>query len=294
MVRAIWTGSISFGLVNVPVKVFSAVNQHDIRFNQFDKRGHRIHLKRVAEKTGREVEYKDIVKGYEVARGKFVMIDPEELDAYRPRTTRTIDIEDFVALEEIDPIYYEHTYYLAPASDEAGGAKAYQLLLESMERQKKVGIGKVVMRTKQYLAAIRPLDGVLAMSTMLFADEVVAKSEVPGIPKRKASVSDREVKLASQIIDSLTTDWKPERYKDTYRRQVLELIKRKAAGKEIVAREEEEPSSKVVDLMAALEESLAAAKRGRGRPAKKSAKRGGTKRGTTRSAARSNRTRKSA
>ena len=260
MARAIWTGSISFGLVNVPVKVYSAIHQQDIHFNQFDKNGNRIRNKRVSEKTGREVAYEDIVKGYEVSDGKYVMIEPEELEAFQPRTTRTIDIDDFVNLEDIDPIYFERTYYLAPADDN-GSSKAYSLLLQAMEKEQKVGIGKVVMRTKQYLAAIRPLNGVLAMSTMLFADEVVPKSEIPELPKRKSSVSDREVKMATQIIDSLTTEWKPSRYKDTYREQVLELIDKKAKGEEITVAEDEEEEAEVVDLMAALEASLAATKK---------------------------------
>jgi len=260
--RAIWTGSISFGLVNVPVKVYSAVRQQDVHFNQFDKKGNRIRNKRVSERTGREVAYEDIVKGYEISDGKYVMIDPEELEAFQPRTTRTIDIEDFVALEDIDPIYYEHTYWLAPASDEGGATKAYGLLLRAMEKQQKVGIGKVVMRTKQYLAAVRPLDGALALSTMLFADEVVPKSGIDDLPGRKPSVADRELKMATQIVDALTTDWKPDRYEDTYREQVLDLIRKKSKGQEIVVPEPEEEEAEVVDLMSALEASLAATKKG--------------------------------
>jgi DNA end-binding protein Ku len=259
MARAIWSGSISFGLVNVPVKVYSAIKQKDVHFSQFDPKGNKIRLKRVSEKSGKEVEYEDIKKGYEVTSGKFVMVDPEELEEVRPRTTRTVDIEDFVDLDEIDPIYYERTYYLAP--DGEGATKAYVLLLAAMEKKQKVGIGKVVMRTKQYLAAIRPFDGALAMSTMLFADEVVPKSEIKGLPQKR-SASDKELKLATQIVDSLTAVWDPKRYKDTYREQVLELIQQKAKGKEIVVQEEEAETGEVVDLMAALEASLKAARQG--------------------------------
>src|SRR5438094_1924119 len=155
MARAIWSGTISFGLVNVPVKLYSAVHAKDLQFHQFDPKGNRIHYKRVSEKTGREVDYSDIVKGYEVKKGQYVMVDPSELDSYRPESTRTIDISDFVDLDEIDPIYYENTYYLAP---DRKAEKPYALLLEAMEKKGKVAIGKVVMRTKQYLAAIRPMD----------------------------------------------------------------------------------------------------------------------------------------
>jgi DNA end-binding protein Ku len=263
MARAIWSGSISFGLVNVPVKLYSAVHQQDLQFHQFDKNGNRIKNKRVSEKTGREVDYSDIVKGYEVKKGQYVMVDPSELQSYRPESTKTIEIMDFVDLDDIDPIYYENTYYLA--SDGKGGQKAYALLLEALEKKGKVAIGKVVLRTKQYLAAIRPMDGTLAMSTMLFADEVVPSSEVDGAKGEKPSVSKREVDMAGQIIDSLSTDWDPSRYHDTYREQVLELLKKKAKGEEIVVEEPEAEEGQVLDLMAALEASLADAKRG-GKP----------------------------
>src|SRR5947207_5667940 len=187
MARAIWSGSISFGLVNVPVKLYSAVHQQDIHFSQLDKNGNHIRYKRVSEKTGKEIDYSDIVKGYEVKKGQWVMVDPDELADYKPEATKTIDISDFVALEEIDPIYYENTYYLAP--DGKGAAKPYNLLLEAMEKKGKAAIGKVVIRTKQYLAAIRPLDGVLALSTMRFADEVVSTSDVKnGSSGKEASV----------------------------------------------------------------------------------------------------------
>ena len=278
MARAIWSGSVSFGLVNVPVKLYSAVHQQDIHFSQFDKNGNHIRYKRVSEKTGKEVDYGDIVKGYEVKKGQFVMVDPDELAAYKPESTKTVDISDFVALDEIDPIYYENTYYLSP--DGKAAAKPYNLLLEAMDKQQKVAIGKVVLRTKQYLAAIRPVDGVLALSTMLFADEVVPASEVDGASGKDSSVSKREVDMAAQIIDSLTSDWDPSRYHDTYREQVLELLKKKAKGEEIVVDEDEtDEGGQVLDLMAALEASLKEAKKGgssRGRAT------GGTKKKSTR------------
>ncbi len=171
MPRAIWTGAISFGLVNVPIKMFSATSQKTVRFHQISaKTGARIRQKRVDPSTGEEVPYEDIVKGYEITPDRYVLIDPEELDALDPKATKTIDIEDFVDLEDIDPIYYDHSYYLAPAD---GGAKPYRLLLDAMKESGKVGIGRVVIRSKQQLCALRPNGEVLTLSTMLFGDEVL-------------------------------------------------------------------------------------------------------------------------
>ena len=290
MARAIWSGTISFGLVNVPVKLYSAVHSKDLQFHQFDPKGNRIQYKRVSEKTGKEVDYSDIVKGYEVKKGQYVMVDPDELASYQPESTRTVDISDFVDLDQIDPVYYENTYYLAP--DGKGAGKAYNLLLEAMEKQSKAAVGKVVIRTKQYLAAIRPLDGVLALSTMRFADEVVSTSEVKnGASGKDGSVSKREVDMASQIIDSLTSEWDPSRYHDTYREQVLALLKKKAEGKEIVVEEPEEEQGQVLDLMAALEASLEEAKRGgskkTSRAKKTTTKKASTKKTTAKKSSRS-------
>jgi DNA end-binding protein Ku len=263
MPRAIWAGSISFGLVNVPVKLYSAVHHQDLAFHQFQEGTNaRVRNKRVSEKTGKEVPYEDIVKGYEVTKGQYVMVDPDELAGFAPRASRTIDIEDFVALDDIDPIYYDATYYLAPEKSE-GAQKAYVLLRKAMEDQQKVAIGRLVMRTKQYLAAIRPFEEALALSTMLFHDEIVPVSEIDGIPAGRSAprVSPAEVKMAAQIIESLTREWDPKRYEDTYRVQVLDFLKKKAAGEEIVTEEPEAEEAKVVDLMAALEASLEAAKK---------------------------------
>jgi DNA end-binding protein Ku len=263
MPRAIWSGSISFGLVNVPVKLYSAVHQQDLSFHQFQEGTNaRVRNKRVSEKTGKEVPYEDIVKGYEVEKGHYVMVEPDELKEFAPRATRTIDIEDFVSLDEIDPIYYDATYYLAPDKSD-GAKKAYGLLREAMEDQGKVAIGRLVMRTKQYLAAIRPYDKGLSLSTMLFHDEVVPMSDIDEIPTRSAAkAAPAEVKMAGQIIESMSRDWDPKRYEDTYRIQVLDFLKKKAAGEEIVVEEEPEEQADVSDLMAALEASLAAAKKG--------------------------------
>jgi DNA end-binding protein Ku len=268
MPRAIWSGAISFGLVAVPVKLYPATEQKDIRFHQF-KEGtrQRIRNKRVSEQTGREVEYEDIVKGYEAEKGKYVIVTPEELASIAPEKTRTIEIEDFVDLSDIDPIYFEKTYYLAP-EDEAGAKKAYALLLKAMEDEGKVAIGRFVMRTKEYLAAVRPMDGILVLETMFFPDEIRQPSEIENVPVR-ARVEDRQMKMAKQLIGTLATDWDPKRYHDQYRERVLKLIRDKAKGKEVVMPEPEE-TTKVGDLMEALRQSIEATKKGR-RPAEAAA-----------------------
>ncbi len=264
MARAIWSGSISFGLVSVPVKAYAAVRDHNVHFNQLEKgTGARIRYQKVSDKTGKEVSGDDIESGYEVSSGKYVVVDTEEIQDLRPRTTKTIDVSDFVDLAEIDPIYYERTYWLAPAGDAA--ERPYRLLLAAMEAEGKAGIGSVVMRTKQYLAAIRPLDGALAMSTMRFADEVVPQSDIDALPRKGTKPDAKQLKLASQIIGSLTTDWDPKRYHDTYTEELKDLISAKAKGKKITVEESAPAEGKVVDLMEALEASLAAARKGGGR-----------------------------
>jgi DNA end-binding protein Ku len=264
MARAIWSGSISFGLVSVPVKAFSAVRDHSVHFNQLEKKtGARINYKKVSDKTGKEVTADDIESGYEIASGKYVVVDDEELEKLRPRTSRTIDIADFVNLSEIDPIYYERTYWLGPDGEAA--ERPYRLLRAAMEEEAKAGIGTVVMRKKQYLAAIRPLDGALAMSTMRFADEVVPQEDIDALPGKGAKPEPKELKLASQIIGSLATDWDPQRYHDTYTEELKSLIEAKAKGKEIVIEEEAPAESNVLDLMQALEASLEAARKGGGK-----------------------------
>jgi DNA end-binding protein Ku len=258
MPRSIWSGAISFGLVNVPVRLFSAVSPKDVRFHQLEEgTGSRIRLKRVSEQTGEEVPYDRIVKGYDLGGDRYVIIEPDELESLDPKATHSIDIEEFVELDQIDPLYYEHPYYLAP---DKGGSKAYALLVKAMSESNKVAIGRLVMRTKQYLAAIRPVDGVLCLETMLFADEVVPSSSVDDVPGDEVEVSERELTMARQLIESLSGDFQPEKYHDEYRERVLDLIERKAEGQEIVAPVPIETPAKVVDLMAALEASLAAAK----------------------------------
>jgi DNA end-binding protein Ku len=270
MARSVWSGTISFGLVNVPVKAFSAVRDHDVHFHQLEKdTGARIRNRKVSEKSGKEVDADDIELGFEVGRGRYVSFDQDELKELKPESTKAIEVTDFVALDEIDPIYYERTYWLVPDGDQS--RKAYQLLLAAMEERQRVAIGTVVMRNKQYLTAIRPLDGALAMSTMRFADEVVPRAEIEGMTRRSKSDA-KTLRMATQLLDSLAADWDPARYHDTYTEELRQRIEAKRKGKKLV--DEAPPperSAEVVDLMAALEASVEAAKGGRGRrrPAKK-------------------------
>jgi DNA end-binding protein Ku len=257
MARAIWSGAISFGLVNVPVKLYSATSPKSVRFHQISsKTGARIRQKRVDPTTDEEVPYDEIVKGYEITPDHYVLIDPDELDALDPKATKTIDIEDFVDLDEIDPIYYDHSYYLAPTT---GGAKAYRLLLDAMRESGKVGIGRVVIRSKQQLCALRPTGDVLTLSTLLFGDEVLSPDRLDDLDAvSDAPASDRELSMAQQLIESLSREFDPAKYHDDYRERVLDLIERKAAGEEIAVQPEAEEPVAAPDLMAALEASLAA------------------------------------
>ncbi|HET9074560.1 MAG TPA: Ku protein [Solirubrobacteraceae bacterium] len=261
MPRAIWSGAISFGLVNVPVKLFSATSPKSIRFNQLNARtGARIRQKRVDATTGEEVPYEDIVKGYELAPDRYVMIEPEELDALDPKVTHTIDVQAFVKLEEIDPIYYDSTYYLAPAT---GGARPYRLLLEALEAEEKVAIAKVVLRSKQQLCALRPVGEVLTLSTMLWGDEVNAADDLDGLDAADPATA-KELAMARQLIEMQSAAFDPADYKDEYRERVLALIEQKASGEEITAAPAREEAAPVPDLMAALEASLAAVRSGAG------------------------------
>jgi DNA end-binding protein Ku len=266
MARAIWSGAISFGLVNVPVKLYSATSPKSVRFHQLSsKTGARIRQKRVDPSTDEEVPYEEIVKGYEITPDRYVVIEPDELDALDPKATKTIDIAEFVDLDEIDPIYYDHSYYLAPA---AGGAKPYRLLLDAMREEGKVGIGTVVLRSKQQLAALRPASGVLALTTMLWGDEVLTPDRLDELESvEEAEPSERELKMAEQLIESLSDHFDPSKFKDEYRDRVLDLIERKAAGEQIAVQPQAEEPAAAPDLMAALEASLAAV--GKEKPAAK-------------------------
>jgi DNA end-binding protein Ku len=254
--RAIWTGAISFGLVTVPVRLFSATKSHDIAFHQFEsKTGKRIHNKRVVEGGNREVPFDSIVKGYEVSKGKVVLIEPKELDALAPAKMRTIDIEHFVDVHEIDPMYWDTTYFVAP-DERAAAAKSYVLLRKAMEETERVAIGRFVMRTKEYLVTIRPLGAGLALETMLFADEVRGIDDVIPAGVKKVAAPPQQVALAKQLMKTLETTFNPKQYKDTFRDSVMDLIKRKSRGEEISTEVEEAPEAPVVDLMEALKASL--------------------------------------
>jgi DNA end-binding protein Ku len=263
MARAIWTGSISFGLLNVPVRLYSAVSSRQIRFKELrEKDGSRVRHKRVAEEDGEEVAYEEIVKGYEIAPDQFVVMTRDELEALDPKKTKTIEIEDFVDLDEIDPIYFNQPYYVGPAQ---GAERAYALLSQAMAEQRKVAIARFVMRNKESLAALRASadGGVLTLATMRFADEVVPPEQLGDALGDVGEVEpkDREVEMAKALIESLSNDFDPDSYEDTYRAELLELIERKASGEKIVSADAEEPApTKAPDLMAALEESLAAIK----------------------------------
>src|SRR3954453_6832267 len=261
MARAIWSGSISFGLLNVPVKLYSAVARRSISLREIrEADGARIRHRRVAEGTDEEVPYEKIQKAFEITSGNYVPISKDEMAALAPKKTRAIEVKDFVDLTEIDPIYFDSPYYLGPAE---GAGKAYSLLAEAMEGSGKVAIARFVFRNKEHLAAIRPADGVLTLTTMRFADEVVPPAELDDVlPAEKPEVGKREVQMAEQLIDSLTRRFDPTAYRDEYREELLALIERKAAGEEIVAAPEgeEREATKAPDLMAALEQSIAAAK----------------------------------
>jgi DNA end-binding protein Ku len=260
MARAIWSGSISFGLLNVPVKLYSAVSKKSVSFRELRASdGSRVRHKRVAESDGEEVPYEEIVKGYEIAPDQFVTITREELEELDPKKTRAIEILDFVDLDDIDPIYFDHPYYLGP---DKGAEKAYKLLVEAMEESRKVAVARFVLRNRESLAALRPMDAVLTMATMRFADEVVSPDEISeAFESPDGEPAKRELDMAKTLIDSLTSDFDASKYRDEYREELLALIERKAKGEEIVAAETEEPKpTKAPDLMAALEESLAAVK----------------------------------
>ena len=275
MARAIWSGSISFGLLNVPVKLYSAVARRGISLRELrESDGARIRHRRVAEGTDEEVPYEKIVKAFEITPDRYVPLTKDEMSALAPEKTRAIDVQDFVDLEEIDPIYFDSPYYLGPAD---GAEKAYSLLAKALQDSGKVAIARFVFRNKEHLAALRANGGVLTLTTMRFADEVVPPDELDDVlPTKQPKVAKREVEMAEQLIESLTRDFDPSLYRDEYREELLALIERKAEGKDIVAGEaaEEPKATKAPDLMAALEESIAAVKgkTGDGKAPKKAAK----------------------
>jgi len=282
MPSAIWTGAISFGLVQVPVKLVGATKNKDVSFNQLEKgSGSRIRYKKVSDKTGEEVTSAQIEKGYEISKGRYVIVEQAEIDTLKPKGGHEIEIEEFVDLDDIDPLYFEQPYYLVP---DKRGEKPYALLVDAMTSLNKVAIGRVVMRTKERLVAIRPLDGALCVETMRYADEVVPVRDL--VPDTDAKLSEKEKTMARQLVESLASEaFEPEKYRDQYREQLLDLIKRKESGAEITAEPTTEAPAKVLDLVAALEASIAKSKTAKdrhptGSASKTAAKAGGTKRAT--------------
>jgi DNA end-binding protein Ku len=258
MPRAIWSGSVSFGLVNVPVKLLSATSSKDVRFHQLHDADHgRINQRRVCSVDGEEVDFAHIVKGYDLGGGRYVVVEPEELASVDVEATRTIDIEEFVDLADIDPLYFEKSYYLVP---DGRAEKPYALLVETMSRTGKVAVGRFVLRTKQYLATLRARDGVLVLATMLYADEVIEPDELEVPTVSSTAPSERELDMAAQLVESLAGPFDPGKYHDDYREKVLALIEAKADGEVIARPEVETQTAPVVDLMAALEASLARVK----------------------------------
>jgi DNA end-binding protein Ku len=265
MARPIWRGAINFGLVTVPVELYSATEDHTIGFRQFERgTSDRIRYRRVNERTGKEVEFSDIVKGYELDDGDYVLVEPEELDEIAPGRSRTIDIEAFVDLDEVDPIYFQKTYWLAPAREEFN--RAYSLLLEALAKSNKAGIAKFVMRGKEYIAAVRAGDGVLVLNTLHFADDIRNPSkELRTIPEN-SSTRGKELDMAVTLIDSMADEWKPEAYRDTYTERVGKLIADKKAGRTVTPESEPAEPTKVVDLLDALSRSVKS-RQGKAKPA---------------------------
>jgi len=275
--RAIWTGSIAFGLVSIPVGVFSATEDHTIHFHQFQRgTSDRVRNKRVNERTGREVEFDEIVKGADVGDGEHVIVEPDELDSVAPGRSRSLEISDFVDLDEIDPIYFNRTYWLAPTGDEY--ARPYALLRQAMSATNRAAIGTFVMRGKEYLAAIRADGDVLALQTLYFADEVRDPAELDNVPgKRAKGGSDKELDMATGLIESMSAPWKPERYRDSYQDRVRKLIEDKRKGREIVTESEPAEPTAMSDLLEALQRSVEAARGGGKKDAAKKKEGGGRK-----------------
>src|SRR2546430_10319839 len=255
MARAIWKGSISFGLVNIPIALYPATRREEFKFRLLRKTDlSPVNYKRVAEKDGKEVPWDQIVKGYEYEKGKYVVLKDEDFQRVDVEATQTVDIQDFVELDEIDPIFFYKPYYLEP---QKGGDKAYALLRDALKDSKKVGVAKVVIKTREYLAGVKPEDGALVLELMHFADELADTTELH-IPK-KVEVGKREMNMATALIDSMSSKWNPEEYKNDYREALMEVIEEKveAGGKEIEEKPKKAPKpTKVIDLVSVLQKSL--------------------------------------
>jgi DNA end-binding protein Ku len=258
MARSLWTGSLSFGLVNVPVSIVTAVRDLDLHFRQLhEKDASPIDVQRWCSKEDVEVPYEEITHSYELEDGGEVIVTDEDLEAVEPRKTRTIEIEQFVDLEDVDPIYFDHPYFLLPASDDDGAVRAYRLLVEVMERTDRAALGRFVLRAKEYLAIIRSREGALTLTTMLFADEVRATKDVAAPTGKQHKPSAKQLKAAVAVIEELSTDWDPKRHKDEYRKRLQRVVAQKRKGKTVEVAEPEESQEPVPDLMEALERTLA-------------------------------------
>ncbi len=255
MARAIWKGGISFGLVNIPIALYPATRREELKFCLLRKSDlSPVNYKRVAEKDGKEVPWDQIVKGYEYEKGKYVMLKDEDFERVDLEATQTVDIQNFVDQEEIDPMFFYKPYYLEP---QKGGDKAYALLRDALKDSGKVGIAKVVIKTRQYLAGVKPEDGALVLELMHFADELADPGKLR-VPK-KTEVGKREMNMATSLIDSMTSKWDPEKYHDDYREALMEVIEEKveAGGKEIEEKPKKAPKpTKVIDLVSVLQKSL--------------------------------------
>jgi DNA end-binding protein Ku len=261
----VWSGAISFGLINIPVKLYSAISPKTVRFNQIDPSNNaRIRTRKFNAETGEEVDGDTLVRGYELTKGNYVLVTDDELASLQPRATHTIDLQEFVELGEIDPIFYDGAYYVVPGQ---GGAKPYALLVEALTKADKVAVARFVMRSKLYVAAMRPTDGHLLLSMMVYADEINPVSEIPELEQlEQVDVTPKELEMAEALIDSLSAEFDPGRFHDTYRDELLELIHAKASGAVTSVEVPASPGDDVVvDLMAALEKSVAEAKEARKR-----------------------------
>lgn len=268
MARSIWSGFLSFGLVSIPVRLYSATQEHEVDFHQFERgTSDRIRYKRVNERTGDEVEYGDIVKGHDIGGGEHVIVEKDELDEVAPGRSRALEIEQFVELAEIDPIHFQKSYYLGPADDD--NASSYALLRTALDKTDRAAVAKFVMRGKEYLACVRTSGPVLILETMFFADEIRDPvKELGDLPK--AASKGKQLDMAVDLIEAMTEDWKPKKYHDTYTERVEELVDAKRKGEEVVT-ESAPAATGVTDLLSALQDSVAAAKKGRKAPAKKTA-----------------------
>jgi DNA end-binding protein Ku len=254
MARTLWSGSLSFGLVNVPVRLMSAARDLDLHFRQLhEKDGAPIEQRRHCSEEGKEVEWEEVGRGFELDDGEQIVLTDEELSSVQPRKTRTISVEAFVDLDDVDPIYFDHPWFLTPSGDSEGTLRAYGLLVDVMESTDRAALGRFVMRTKEYLVLVRPRDGLLALTTLRFHDEVRPTDEIAPGGRKPAK---GKIEGAVAVIESLSTDWEPERYTDCYRERLEQVIEDKKKGKRIQAPDQAEEPAPAPDLMAALQETL--------------------------------------